>query len=114
MRVKHSIYILLSYPFLVLIKCYQVFISPLLGQNCRFYPTCSHYAHQAFKTHGPIYGLWLSIRRIIKCHPLNEGGIDHVPIKPIKYKNFFPLNVEQSKFVFSKEKTNTIYRINDN
>lgn len=69
----------LALPFMTIIRAYQVFISPLLGQNCRFYPSCSCYAHQALKTHGLTKGSLLAIKRISKCHPFNEGGIDHVP-----------------------------------
>ena len=68
-----------SWPFLTLIKVYRYTISPLLGQNCRFHPTCSCYAHQAIEHHGLAKGLVLSIKRIVKCHPLHPGGIDPVP-----------------------------------
>ena len=61
------------------IKGYQRFISPLLGSNCRFNPTCSCYANQAIERFGVIKGGWLSGKRILKCHPLNEGGDDPVP-----------------------------------
>ncbi|MEW9797855.1 membrane protein insertion efficiency factor YidD [Alteromonas sp. CYL-A6] len=64
---------------LLLIKFYQWFISPLLGQRCRFHPTCSYYAIEALKRHGLINGGWLSIKRILKCHPLHAGGFDPVP-----------------------------------
>jgi putative membrane protein insertion efficiency factor len=62
-----------------LIRFYQWFISPLLGPRCRFYPSCSHYTLEALKTHGIIYGSWLAIRRISRCHPANPGGVDLVP-----------------------------------
>src|SRR5210317_311776 len=58
---------------------YQRFISPLFGPHCRFYPSCSSYFIQALETHGAAKGLWLSLRRITRCHPFNEGGIDLVP-----------------------------------
>ena len=61
------------------IKGYQRFVSPLFGSNCRFQPTCSCYAHQAIERFGVIRGSWLAGKRIIKCHPLNEGGEDPVP-----------------------------------
>ena len=67
---------------IALIKGYQRFLSPLLGTNCRFNPTCSSYAKQAIERFGVIKGGWLAGRRILKCHPLNEGGDDPVP--PIK------------------------------
>ena len=64
---------------LLLIRGYQLLISPLLGNNCRFHPTCSCYAHQAIERFGVTKGSWLSMRRILKCHPFNEGGYDPVP-----------------------------------
>jgi putative membrane protein insertion efficiency factor len=65
--------------FLWLIKAYRFFLSPLLGSNCRFYPTCSAYAQEAIEKHGAIKGGYLSFRRIVKCHPYHEGGFDPVP-----------------------------------
>ena len=62
-----------------LIRGYQLAISPLLGPRCRFYPSCSHYAKEAIETHGAIRGTWLSVKRISRCHPLNDGGFDPVP-----------------------------------
>ncbi|WP_349251685.1 membrane protein insertion efficiency factor YidD [Thiomicrospira microaerophila] len=62
-----------------LVRFYQLFISPLLGPRCRFYPTCSHYTIEAIKHHGVVYGSWLAIKRIGKCHPANPGGVDPVP-----------------------------------
>ena len=62
-----------------LVRGYQVLISPLLGPRCRFYPGCSHYAIEAIERHGAIRGGWLAARRIMRCHPLNEGGLDPVP-----------------------------------
>lgn len=59
-----------------LVRGYQLLISPLLGPRCRFYPTCSHYAIEALRTHGPIKGGWLTIKRVGRCHP---GGHDPVP-----------------------------------
>lgn len=64
---------------LYLIRAYQLVLSPLLGSNCRYYPTCSHYTHTAIDKYGAIKGLWLGIRRILRCHPWAEGGIDPVP-----------------------------------
>lgn len=62
-----------------LIRGYQLFISPLLGPRCRFYPTCSHYALEAIDTHGALKGGWLALRRVLRCHPWNPGGLDPVP-----------------------------------
>lgn len=74
-----SLYRILSLPFIALIKLYQWIISPWLGPKCRYTPTCSQYALQAFKKHGPIKGFWLSIRRISRCHPWGGSGYDPVP-----------------------------------
>ncbi|MDN6281289.1 MAG: membrane protein insertion efficiency factor YidD [Psychroflexus sp.] len=62
-----------------LIKGYQLLISPLLGQNCRFQPTCSHYAKEAIEKHGSLKGLKLAFIRISKCHPWGSSGFDPVP-----------------------------------
>jgi len=61
------------------IRGYQIVISPMIGPRCRFTPTCSTYAIEAIKSHGMIKGCWLAARRLIKCHPLHEGGYDPVP-----------------------------------
>lgn len=62
-----------------LIRLYQRLLSPLLGPRCRFHPTCSAYAVQALERHGVVRGSFLAARRIARCHPLNEGGLDPVP-----------------------------------
>ena len=62
-----------------LIKAYQKALSPLLGSNCRFQPTCSFYAIESINIHGVVKGSWLASKRILKCHPLNAGGYDPVP-----------------------------------
>ncbi|MDN3608631.1 membrane protein insertion efficiency factor YidD [Vibrio ostreicida] len=62
-----------------LVRLYQGLISPLLGPRCRFSPTCSAYAIEAIKAHGCVKGCWLSSKRLLKCHPLSEGGFDPVP-----------------------------------
>lgn len=67
---------------IVLIRGYQLFISPFLGNHCRFYPSCSHYTIEAIDTHGPVRGLYLGLRRLGKCHPWHPGGFDPVPGKP--------------------------------
>jgi len=61
-----------------MIKAYQAAISPLLGRHCRFYPSCSQYMIDAVAKKGPIVGVWLGVRRILKCHPFNPGGYDPV------------------------------------
>jgi len=70
-----------------LIKLYQFLISPILGQNCRFHPTCSHYSLEAINEFGVLKGGYLAVRRIIKCHPFNKGGFDPVPLKNDKQIN---------------------------
>ncbi|MFC2082995.1 membrane protein insertion efficiency factor YidD [Candidatus Bipolaricaulota bacterium] len=61
------------------IRVYQHLLSPALPNRCRFYPTCSNYAVEAIEKHGAAKGLWLAIRRLLKCHPLHPGGYDPVP-----------------------------------
>jgi len=63
----------------LIVRFYQLFISPVIGPRCRFYPTCSHYTIEALQKHGVLCGLWLSVKRIGSCHPGNPGGIDLVP-----------------------------------
>jgi len=61
---------------LKIIKFYQRFISPLIGKHCRFYPTCSEYCFLSIKKYGARKGIFLAVKRILKCHPLNKGGVD--------------------------------------
>lgn len=70
---------ILSLPFIALIKFYQWVISPFLGPKCRFTPTCSQYAIEALKKHGVFKGLWLTIKRLSRCHPWGGHGYDPVP-----------------------------------
>ncbi|OQX03371.1 MAG: membrane protein insertion efficiency factor YidD [Thiothrix lacustris] len=69
----------MKYLLIAIIRFYQLAISPMLGSNCRFYPTCSHYAKQAIEQHGALNGTWLAVRRIGRCNPWHEGGVDLVP-----------------------------------
>jgi len=64
---------------ILLIRTYQLLLSPLLGNHCRFYPSCSQYAVEAIERHGPWRGSLLAVRRILRCHPWRPGGIDPVP-----------------------------------
>jgi putative membrane protein insertion efficiency factor len=64
---------------LFLIRVYQRLFSPLLGRNCRFYPTCSAYTHEAIKKYGLLKGVLLGGKRLLKCHPFHSGGVDLVP-----------------------------------
>ena len=74
-----EINVYLSKVCIYLIRFYQKYISPLKGPTCRFYPTCSQYAIEAFKKYGVIKGMFLTIKRILKCHPFPPGGYD--PLK---------------------------------
>ncbi|MCC7532600.1 MAG: membrane protein insertion efficiency factor YidD [Bacteroidia bacterium] len=66
-------------PFILLIRGYQLLISPYLPNACRFTPTCSQYTLEALKKYGPIKGLWLGIKRVSSCHPWGKHGHDPVP-----------------------------------
>jgi putative membrane protein insertion efficiency factor len=75
-----------------IIRVYRYCISPMLGPNCRFYPTCSCYVEEAIERHGSLTGGWLAIRRILNCHPWHAGGYDPVPPsapKPSRWNPFF-------------------------
>jgi putative membrane protein insertion efficiency factor len=65
--------------FVALIRAYQYTLSPVLGAACRFHPSCSEYAYQAIMRHGPLSGLLLALKRILRCHPYHPGGVDPVP-----------------------------------
>lgn len=64
---------------ILLIKIYKICVSPFLPPACRFYPTCSDYALEAIRKHGALKGSYLAVRRLLRCHPLCEGGFDPVP-----------------------------------
>lgn len=72
---------------LLLIRFYQKYISIFLGKNCRFYPTCSAYTYEAIERFGVVKGVYLGVKRILKCHPFHPGGYDPVPEKKEKKKN---------------------------
>ena len=65
--------------FIFVIKLYKIVVSPLLPPACRFLPTCSDYAIEAIKKHGTLKGMYFALRRVLRCHPLCEGGFDPVP-----------------------------------
>lgn len=70
------------------IRFYQIVISPLIGPRCRYIPTCSQYAIEAIKTHGTVYGVYLSTKRICRCHPFGGSGYDPVPSKRVNFLVF--------------------------
>jgi hypothetical protein len=65
-------------PLLALIRFYQMVVSPIKGPSCRFVPSCSQYALEAIREFGPVRGVGLALRRVLKCHPLHPGGYDPV------------------------------------
>ncbi len=79
MFIFRSLKQLLIFLLIVPVKIYQMAISPMLGQSCRYTPTCSTYAIEALKKHGPIKGFWLGLKRILSCHPWGGHGYDPVP-----------------------------------
>ncbi|MBW1759145.1 MAG: membrane protein insertion efficiency factor YidD [Deltaproteobacteria bacterium] len=64
---------------LIFIRAYQSILSPVFGPTCRFYPSCSEYAYQAVFRYGPLKGLYLALKRILRCHPFHPGGFDPIP-----------------------------------
>jgi putative membrane protein insertion efficiency factor len=70
---------LITFPFIVLIKIYQLLVSPLFPSSCRYTPTCSHYTLESLKKYGLFKGGWLGIKRISRCHPWGGSGYDPVP-----------------------------------
>ena len=69
------------FPLILFIKVYQLFISPIIGQNCRYLPTCSEYTASCLKQFGIFKGTFLSLKRIAKCHPWGKHGYDPIPSK---------------------------------
>lgn len=74
---------------LIILKAYQYLISPILGNNCRYLPTCSYYTHTAIERFGVFKGSYMGIKRILRCHPFHSGGLDPVPEKRVRTK---PIN----------------------
>ena len=72
---------IIIFPFVLFIRVYQLIISPMLGSNCRFIPTCSEYAMESLREYGLIKGIFLSTKRIGKCHPWGSHGYDPIPNK---------------------------------
>ena len=86
MRVSSIINSLFKGILIFPIRAYQLLLSPLLGKNCRYTPTCSHYTIDAIKEWGALKGSWLGIRRIISCNPWGGSGYDPVPVNPAKIR----------------------------
>ncbi|MBO0896919.1 membrane protein insertion efficiency factor YidD [Arthrobacter sunyaminii] len=78
-RVASFVWNLPRYILIGLLVAYRRTISPLYGPVCRFFPSCSAYALEAVTVHGAVRGTWLAARRLVRCHPWNDGGVDHVP-----------------------------------
>ena len=72
---------------MILIRVYQWTLSPMLGGRCRFYPSCSCYAHEAIERHGALAGTWLAAKRLLRCHPFSPGGYDPVPDERARLSN---------------------------
>ena len=70
---------MLSLPLRGLVWAYKLLVSPILGPRCRFLPTCSDYALEALELHGAVFGSWLALRRVCRCHPFGGSGYDPVP-----------------------------------
>jgi putative membrane protein insertion efficiency factor len=83
---------------ILLLMAYRKVISPLYGQVCRFFPSCSAYALEAITVHGAVKGSWLAAKRLVRCHPWNAGGVDHVPA---------------GKFAWPTDRTPTIVVLNN-
>jgi len=75
----HSITQLPQQLLILLVRGYQLTISPVLPPSCRFSPSCSHYTLEALRRYGAVKGSWLGVRRLLRCHPFNPGGFDPVP-----------------------------------
>jgi putative membrane protein insertion efficiency factor len=78
-QVYNSVAKVIAFPFIILIKLYQLLVSPLFSSSCRYTPTCSHYTLEALKKYGIFKGGWLGIKRISRCHPWGGSGYDPVP-----------------------------------
>lgn len=70
---------MLRKPLMLLIRVYRLLVSPILPPSCRFHPSCSEYAHEALESHGVLAGIFLSAKRLSRCHPYSAGGFDPVP-----------------------------------
>ena len=78
-KIIHSLSAFITWLLILPIRFYRHFISPFTPASCRFTPTCSQYAVEALRKHGPLRGSWLTLRRLLRCHPLGGSGYDPVP-----------------------------------
>ena len=78
------------------IRFYQIVISPMLGPRCRYIPTCSQYAIEALRVHGTTKGVYLSARRLCRCHPWGGSGYDPIPPKPSRFISFHLIDLKSS------------------
>jgi hypothetical protein len=85
-----SVRAVVATPVIWLIRGYQLVWSPMRPPTCRFYPSCSAYALTALERFGLLRGSWLAARRLLRCHPWNPGGVDHVPQKNIEHMSVHP------------------------
>ncbi len=76
--IGHKASVILAYPLILAIYLYRFALSPIFGNSCRYYPTCSHYAEDALRKHGAFRGVYYAARRLLRCHPWHEGGYDPV------------------------------------
>ena len=76
--IGHKISVILAYPLILAIYLYRFALSPIFGNSCRYYPTCSHYAEDALRKYGALRGAYYAARRLLRCHPWHEGGYDPV------------------------------------
>lgn len=97
---------ILVWPAIGLIRGYQKFVSPLLGPRCKYYPSCSAYTLRALQVHGLGKGSVLGIWRILRCNPLSDGGVDHVPL-PGQWKNpwTYPGSITEDSYRTSHQPT---------
>lgn len=82
------------------VKAYQYLIRPIMGNHCRFYPSCSQYAIESIQTQGPLTGLFLILKRLGKCHPWHPGGVDQVPEIPFARLNNRVETKEENKVLY--------------
>jgi putative membrane protein insertion efficiency factor len=106
-KVRKAVRKIIIFPFVVLIRFYQTCISPLTPAACRFTPTCSQYALEAFRKHGLLKGFYLSARRILRCHPWGGHGYDPVPEKFVVFS-------KNNDFTTYNTKNNTKNNTHDN